>query len=547
MRTSRQIPIRGLRARRGLLCRLAWLWLAGALALSAQDTVPPVLVTYSFSPASADVSSGDTMLNGSIQATDNSAGLQSAMLAFYSPSGNRRVDCLSSLGSYSGTLTAGTFTCVGLIPRYIETGQWRLQFLSITDRAGNTATYVRDQLAAMGFPTSLTLTGASDTAAPNLVSYTFAPSTVNLSGAPVAVTGSITATDNLSGLYLAYIAFYSPSGQQRVDCYPAPGDPDSGTPLNGTYSCSGQFTPGMETGAWRVQFVELRDRVGNMQYVTTQTLAGMGLPTTLTVNTVTDSTPPALTALSLSPLSVNAGAGSAPISGTVTASDAGSGVRQAVVALFSPTGQQRVDCTTAVYAAGTAPAAMPCTGLFPQYSESGAWEVRFVEVSDHAGNTATVMKATLSQMGAPVTVNVSGAPPPQPPSGLAFQYVAGGPTPPGLQAQFFGSTRPWVLEKETGASWVQLNVTNGSAPALVTVTVNPGGLPYGTHRETILVREVIQNRVMARLPVTLMVLAAAPLTAHYFDPPLFEAIVAEERQAGETIAAFVHLYWPGPP
>lgn len=544
---SRQFPIRGLRFRRGLLGRLACLVLGSALALPAQDTIPPVVVTYTFSPAAADVTLSDTALTGSIQATDNSAGLQSALLAFYSPSGNRRVDCLSSLGSYSGTLTAGTFTCAGMIPRYIETGEWRLHFLSISDRAGNTATYVRDQLAAMGFPTTLTLTGASDLEAPSLISYSFSPAAVNLSGSPVTLTGTITAADNLSGLYLAYLAFYSPSGQQRVDCYPVPGDPGSGTPLSGSYACSGQFTPGMETGTWEVRFAELRDRVGNARYYTTQELAGMGLPTALTVSATSDLTPPSLSAMTLSPLSVNTSAGAAPITGTITASDAGSGLQQAVVALFSPTGQQRVDCRTAIWPQGTAGATMPCNGQFPQNSESGAWEARFVEVTDHAGNTATILKAALQQMGSPVSVNVSGAPSVQPPSGLFFQYVSGGQAPPGLAVQFLGSALPWILEKQTGAAWVQLSAASGAAPAEVVVTVNPEGLGYGTHQEVLLVREVIQNRIVARLPVTLTILAAAPLTARYFDPPLFEWIATEGRPAGETVAAFVHLYWPPPP
>jgi len=303
----------------------------------------------------------------------------------------------------------------------------------------------------------------------------------------------------------------------------------------------------METGAWRVQFAELRDRIGNARYYTTQELAGMGLPTSLTVSAVSDLTPPSLSAMTLSPLSINTSSGPVSITGTVMASDAGSGVRQAVVAFFSPTGQQRVDCTTSIWPQGTGNATMPCNGQFPQNSESGAWEVRFVEVSDHAGNTATVLKATLQQMGAPVTVSVSGAPSVQPPSGLFFQYVSGGQAPPGLAVHFLGSTLPWALEKQTGAAWVQLSAANGTAPAEVVVTVNPAGLGYGTHQEILLVREVIQNRIVARLPVTLTVLAAAPLTAHYFDPPLFECIATEDRPAGETVAAFVHLYWPSPP
>ncbi|MCS7042518.1 MAG: Ig-like domain repeat protein [Bryobacteraceae bacterium] len=519
---------------------------AFSLAAAGQDTTPPVLVTYSYSPAAFDVGGGDTILSGTVQATDNSSGLQAAFLAFYSPSGRRRVDCHSGAGSFSGTLLAGTFTCQGVFPRYTETGTWLLQFVSISDKAGNTATYTRSQLAAMGLPTTLSLTGTADLTPPSLTTYDFAPASLTIGGGPAAVTGSITATDNLSGLYLAYIAFYSPSGQQRVDCYGTPGDPSSGTPLNGTYSCQGTFHPGAENGQWKVQFVELRDRVDNSRYYTTGELAALGLPTTLQVTAVTDSSPPVLAGLTLSPLNVNTSTGPASISGVVQATDAGTGVKQAVVALFSPSGAQRVDCATAVLAAGTLNASAPCNGQFPQYSESGAWEVRFVSITDHAGNTATVQKATLQQMGLPVSVTVTGAAAAPPPPGLSFSFVLGGSVPAGQQVQVLGAALPWVLQKETGAAWLQLSNTAGVAPMLVTATVNPAGLAAGTYTETLLVRDVIQNRVLARLPVRLIVLASAPLTAAWFDPPLLETIVAEDRQAGEAITAFVHLYWPAP-
>lgn len=542
---SQPIPLCGLRFRRGNWWLLLWPALVCPHTL-AQDTAPPVLVTYSYSPASFDVSSSPTVLSGTIQATDNSSGLQSAFLAFYSPSGQRRVDCHSSQGAFSGTLLSGTFTCQGVFPQYTETGQWSLEFLSISDKAGNTATYSRAQLQAMGLPTTLALTGTADLTPPSLASFTFSPASITIVGSPVAVTGSITATDNLSGLYLAYIAFYSPSGQQRVDCYSAPGDPSSGTPLNGTYNCSGSFDPGVETGSWRVQFIELRDRVDNTRYYTTSELQALGFSTTLQVTAVTDSSPPVLTGLTLSPLSVNTSSGSAPISGVVQAADTGTGVKQAVVALFSPSGAQRVDCVTAVLPPGTLSASAPCNGLFPQYSESGAWEVRFVTLADHAGNSVTIQKAALQQMGAPVSITVTGAATVQPPPGLSFSFVLGGASPAGQQFQVLGAALPWVLEKETGAGWLQLSATSGIAPMLVTVTVNPAGLPAGTHTETVLIREIVQNRVVARIPVRLVVLSSAPLTASWFDVPMLETVVAEDRQAGETVTAFVHLYWPAP-
>lgn len=543
MRKSRSFPIRGLRFRRGLSELVLGLLVPCAL-LSARDTLPPVLVSYSYSPASFDVSNSATVVTGTIQATDDSAGLESAFLAFYSPSGSRRVDCHSSQGAFSGTPLSGTFTCQGVFPQYTETGQWLLQFVSISDRAGNTATYSRSQLAAMGLPTTLSLSGTADLAPPSLVSYSFSPASLTIAGSPVSITGTIAASDDLSGLYLAYIAFYSPSGQQRVDCHSPPGDPSSGTPLNGTYACSGTFNPGAETGSWRVQFIELRDRVGNTRYYGTGELQSLGLPTTLQVTAATDSTPPVLIGLSLSPLTLDTSAGAVPVSGVIQAADSGTGLRQAAVALFSPSGSQRVDCVTAVLPAGTLNASVPCSGLFPQHSEAGVWEVRFVQLTDHANNTTTIQKAALQQMGLPVAVTVTGAAAEPPPPGLSFAFVRGGSAPPAQQLQVLGAALPSVIEKQTGAGWLQVSPASGAAPWLVTIAVNPAALAAGTHTEVLLIREIVQNRVVARVPVRLLVLEAAPLTAHWFDVPLLETIVAEDRQAGETVTAFVHLYWP---
>ncbi len=266
-----------------------------------------------------------------------------------------------------------------------------------------------------------------------------------------------------------------------------------------------------------------------------------------TVSTIIDNTPPALNALTLSPLSISTGTGTAEISGTITASDVGVGLRNAVVALFSPSGQQRVDCVTAILPAATASASMPCSGVFPQYSEGGTWEVRFVEVSDHAGNTRSVIKEVLAQMGAPVTVNVSGGAPTFLPASLDFQFVIGRAAPMAKHVLFLGSNRPWTLEKQNGSSWVQLSQISGSAPALVEVSVNPSGLPYGIYQELLLVREVISNIVIARLPVTLSVLSAPLPTSSYFEPPLFDTVLTAVPSSGEIPAVLVYIYWPEPP
>lgn len=79
---------------------------------------------------------------------------------------------------------------------------------------------------------SFAMAQTSDTTPPQLVSFSFTPTTIDLSGGPQSVTVTLGITDDLSGVpFGASVNFRSPSFGQNRTVFPAR---TAGDPLNGT-------------------------------------------------------------------------------------------------------------------------------------------------------------------------------------------------------------------------------------------------------------------------------------------------------------------------
>jgi hypothetical protein len=126
---------------------------------------------------------------------------------------------------------------------------------------------------------------------------------------------------------------------------------------------------------------------------------------TLFVGTV-DKTAPSLTGFSISPQTVNAGD---TVAFSVSASDAGTGLRAVQVTLRSPTAAQQASCTTYAPVSGTAAAGtyLCKAGIVPG-ARPGTWNVYSVTLIDHSSNYATLGVAS---RGFPSTVTVVDAAP----------------------------------------------------------------------------------------------------------------------------------------
>jgi serine protease len=128
----------------------------------------------------------------------------------------------------------------------------------------------------------------------------------------------------------------------------------------------------------------------------------------------TDTSPPVLQGLSVSPSSVDVTGGSSAVTVTATITDDLSGVVEGVTQLGieSPSRNQISGGPLSRVSADTYKATL----TIPQNAEGGAWHLRYVTLRDNAGNSRSMFEAELGAAGFAVSVQVTSVADTAPPS-----------------------------------------------------------------------------------------------------------------------------------
>jgi hypothetical protein len=135
------------------LCLVLLATIAEIPALAQQDTTPPVLTGFTFSPMAVDTTTSSATVNVTAQITDNLSGSTNPGVFFGSPSGQQAQVALLFLTS--GTDLSGTWTGTVTIPAHSEAGMWTVSRVFVEDNAGNYQNYYTSDLQALGFPTTI--------------------------------------------------------------------------------------------------------------------------------------------------------------------------------------------------------------------------------------------------------------------------------------------------------------------------------------------------------------------------------------------------------
>jgi hypothetical protein len=252
----------------------------------------------------------------------------------------------------------------------------------------------------------------SDTAPPTLAAFSIAPSAIDVTTAPQTVTLTLRVTDDLSGVPPwccgVQVFFQSPSGAQGQW---TGAQQQSGTLLDGIWSADIVFPQFVADGAWQVGYVYLADAVGNTSYLSAADLQTAGFPSTLTVTSVPDVTPPQLNALNFAPSNIDTSLGDQSVVITLGVTDALAGMPSGCcpinLQLMSPSGQQS-NFSWAFLDPATGDWRIDVT--FPRYSEPGTWTVVSLSLSDVIGNTAFLGAFDLQTMGLPSQIEVASVP-----------------------------------------------------------------------------------------------------------------------------------------
>ena len=239
---------------------------------------------------------------------------------------------------------------------------------------------------------------SADTEPPQLASLVISPGQVNVSSSTASVIVTARITDNLSGYQGGgtFLRFTSPSGNQFVDAWFSPELRQSGNALDGTYRSEMVIPRYAESGQWTATWCLIPDAVGNTLSKSGQDvvsyLNGLSFPKSFTVSGISDTSPPQLASLVISPGQVNVSSSTASVIVTARITDNLSGYEGGGTFLrfTSPSGNQFVDAwfSPELRQSGNAlDGTYRSEMVIPRYAESGQWTATWCLIPDAVGNT----------------------------------------------------------------------------------------------------------------------------------------------------------------
>src|SRR5262245_53491539 len=113
---------------------------------------------------------------------------------------------------------------------------------------------------------------------------------------------------------------------------------------------------------------------------------------------VSDTRPPKLASLGLSPLTVQVSAGPQPLAVVMDVTDDRAGVSLVKVTVTSPSGRQDQFALLSLTAGDNLNGIWHGSITMPQFSEAGLWGVKSIEVRDGVGNSARFDHSMLQTM-----------------------------------------------------------------------------------------------------------------------------------------------------
>lgn len=344
------------------------------------DTTPPQLMSIEFTPPT--VKDGEATVLA-VMATDDLSGISSIAGNVISPSGALQGFALQREGD------SNRYSTRVAIPKSAAEGVWHVNYLSLTDKASNTASFSYSQ-GSLPASASFRVTSSNADSTPPTLRALWLDHVSMKAGEKNTV--FIQADDDKSGVNLISGVFLSPQHFARVGfgCRLADGAD--------TWTCD--FVPPVNSdcGDWQLEQVQLQDKANNMTAVRRDSplLAAVHLAVT---SDQCDSHPPTVEAIVLDRYS-SAAPGTIVI--RISATDDISGV-SSVSGHFVYTGQFAGSQPPKLWFACSATDPQTWSGpvAIPDKAAVGVWRLEQLQVLDKANNLKIYTTAD------PVVANVS--------------------------------------------------------------------------------------------------------------------------------------------
>ena len=244
-----------------------------------------------------------------------------------------------------------------------------------------------------------------DMTPPRFEALTVSPLSVDVTTGARTVVATARVTDTQRGVIGIDFLLNAPAGGIQTSCQTRA--IVSGTPADGTWSCTATVPLGAQPGDWTIA-LNAWDAAQNMEGLRTDGLIARGWPTKVSVVSQNpDLTPPTFQSLTVSPLAVNVTTGAQTVVATARITDAERGVIAMDFLLTAPGAGGQVGCQTRTPASGTtADGTWSCTATIPFGARPGDWTIA-LNGYDAAQNMEGIRTEHLVARGLPSTVSVT--------------------------------------------------------------------------------------------------------------------------------------------
>ncbi|NHC46406.1 hypothetical protein [Motilibacter aurantiacus] len=366
-----------------------------ASAAGCAQLTPPEITSFSFSPASVDVRTGEKKVKVTARVSDPD-GVETVLASFVSPLGPKGKQSVAGglLKLTSGSKTDGTYSGEAVVPRGVIPGAWKVQSVMATDSLGGSDFLRYDELKERGWSRDLAVKSTPDLKPPALTALTFAPAAVNTTAKAGRVKITAKATDNFSGV--SFVSVQLTRKTKGAGTTPATLTVlkrSGGTATNGTFVGYAEIPRWVGKDAWLAS-AYVMDMAMNQTEYANAALAKKKWARSVSVTSGVDRTAPALVSAAPSPSTVTSGQA---VNVTARATDAQSGVLSVMVTWKGDGGQLTVPLTRT----GGTPQNGTWTGkgaVLGCAYETGTWSAT-ATVTDVAGNVHEYSEEETAALG----------------------------------------------------------------------------------------------------------------------------------------------------
>ena len=383
--------------------------LSAPLARAAEpliDNEPPSLQSVEFSTENVEIATGDWSVGISVVAWDES-GVGSVVVAIEGPEGFWREVNLGAVPPQLAELSTELD-----VPMSTPVGEYRVAAVTAVDSVGNEVTRGSPWLGEHGLDAHFEAYDGPDREAPNLVGVSFRPGeAVDTSEGPVTVEVSFEVTDPGAGVDSVRLRVANPTskrGEERI--YSSLATLESGTARAGTWLATFELPAGATAGFYPIDELTLRDADGHARFHVPSTIEALDFPGGFTQVGPADTVRPEITGFSIEPQVIHTAAGERELSFEIGIADAWSGVN----ARLDPVSRISFTLTPPNWpvswgASGSAPVLVSGTfqdGVWrirrwlEEDAGFGTWTVRWISVTDRAGNTTRLEDGSLEDFEA---------------------------------------------------------------------------------------------------------------------------------------------------